>query len=155
MRKGKKPQKNTQPGKRKGPVENKDSGSEEEFERQTQEDAELVPPARRPPTAVGAGTPPLPPRPSGPSRSTPEPYRLCTWLRPRGAPSVVYYRSGCPSILGGATSTCTWPACQGARSSVQVQSVRRAGPFAYLLRWGRTTSSFAGPTAWRTRTRFL
>src|SRR5205814_3777178 len=75
MRKGKKPQKNTQPGKRKGPVENKDSGSEEEFERQTQEDAELVPPARRPPTAVGAGTPPLPPRPSGPSRSTPEPYR--------------------------------------------------------------------------------
>src|SRR5438067_11532025 len=47
MRKGKKPQKNTQPGKRKGPVENKDSGSQEEFERQTQEDAELVPPARR------------------------------------------------------------------------------------------------------------
>src|SRR5437870_10361420 len=75
MRKGKKPQKNTQPGKRKGPVENKDSGSEEEFERQTQEDAELVPPARRPPTAVGAGTPPLPPRPSRPSHSAPEPHR--------------------------------------------------------------------------------
>src|SRR2546425_13309806 len=75
MRKGKKPQKNKQPGKSQGPVENKDSGSEEEFERQTQEDAELVPPARRPPTAVGAGTPPLPPRPSGPSRSTPEPHR--------------------------------------------------------------------------------
>src|SRR5438105_1632312 len=48
MRKGKKPQKNTQPGKRKGPVENKDSGSEEEFERHTQEDAELVPRASRP-----------------------------------------------------------------------------------------------------------
>ena len=75
MRKGKKPQKNKQPGKTKSPVENKDSGREEEFERQTQEDAELVPPARRPPTAVGAGTPPLPPRPSGPSRSTPEPHR--------------------------------------------------------------------------------
>ena len=75
MRKGKKPQKNKQPGKTKGPVENKESGREEEFERQTQEDAELVPPARRPPTAVGAGTPPLPPRPSGPSRSTPEPHR--------------------------------------------------------------------------------
>src|SRR5437588_10229341 len=75
MRKGKKPQKNKQPGKTKSPVENKDSGGEEEFERQTQEDVELVPPARRPPTAVGAGTPPLPPRPSGPSRSTPEPYR--------------------------------------------------------------------------------
>src|SRR5881396_1028508 len=49
MRKGKKPQKNTQPGKSKGPVENKDSGSEEEFERQTQEDAELVPRARHAP----------------------------------------------------------------------------------------------------------
>ena len=61
MRKGQKPQKNKQPSKSKDPVENKDSGSEEEFERQTQEDAELLPPARRPPTAVGAGTPPLPP----------------------------------------------------------------------------------------------
>ncbi|SRR6266480_3154561 len=75
MRKGKKPQKHKQPGKSRGPVENKDSGREEEFERQTQERAELVPPARRPPTAVGAGTAPLPPRPSGPSRSTPEPHR--------------------------------------------------------------------------------
>src|SRR5205807_9544812 len=45
MRRGKKPQKNKQPGKGKDPVENKDSGSEEEFERQTQADAELVPPA--------------------------------------------------------------------------------------------------------------
>jgi len=75
MRKGKKPQKNKQPGKSTDPVENKDSGSEGEFERQTQADAELVPPARRPPTAVGAGTAPLPPRPSGPSRSTPELHR--------------------------------------------------------------------------------
>ena len=75
MRKRKQLQKNKQPGKRKDPVENKDSGSEEEFERQTQEAAELVPPARRPPTAVGVGTPPLPPRPSGSSRSSPEPHR--------------------------------------------------------------------------------
>src|SRR5436189_1837680 len=66
MRKGKKPEK-------KKSINSEDSG-QEEFERQTQEKAELVPPARRPPTAVGAGTPPLPPRPSGPSRSTPEPY---------------------------------------------------------------------------------
>src|SRR5437773_12228224 len=75
MRKGQKPQKNKQPRKSKDPVENKDSGSEEEFERQTQEKAELVPPARWPPTAVGAGTPPLPPRPSRPSHSAPEPHR--------------------------------------------------------------------------------
>jgi hypothetical protein len=37
---------------------------EPEFERQTEEKIELVPPRRRPPTAVGAGTaPPKPPRP--------------------------------------------------------------------------------------------
>ena len=42
--------------------------SEEEFEPKTQEKAELVPPVRRPPTAVGTGTPPPPPpRPSGPA----------------------------------------------------------------------------------------
>ena len=40
--------------------------SEEEFEPKTQEKAELVPPVRRPPTAVGTGTPPPPP-PSGPA----------------------------------------------------------------------------------------
>src|SRR6266568_7367387 len=74
MRKGKKPD-TKKPDTRRHPGKDKDSGSEAEFERQTQEDAELVPPARRPPTAVGAGTPPLPPRPSGPSRSTPEPHR--------------------------------------------------------------------------------
>src|SRR5438445_4755624 len=69
MRKGKKPDKNRPPPK------DKDSGAEEQFERQTQEKVELVPPARRPPTAVGAGTPPLPPRPSRPSHSAPEPHR--------------------------------------------------------------------------------
>src|SRR5205823_11107990 len=44
--------------------------SEEEFEPKTQEKAELVPPVRRPPTAVGTDTPPPPPprpRPSGPA----------------------------------------------------------------------------------------
>src|SRR6267143_5597451 len=65
MRKGKKPDKNGPPPK------DKDSGAEEQFERQTQEKAELVPPARRPPTAVGAATPPRPPRP--PAR-VPEPH---------------------------------------------------------------------------------
>src|SRR5436189_5618482 len=67
MRKGKKPEK-------KKSINSEDSG-QEEFERQTQEKAELVPPARRPPTAVGAGTPPRPPRPSRPSPSAPEPHR--------------------------------------------------------------------------------
>ena len=44
--------------------------SEEEFEPKTQEKAELVPPVRRPPTAVGTGTPPPPPprpRSAGPA----------------------------------------------------------------------------------------
>jgi len=48
----------------------KNQRSEEEFEPKTQEKAELVPPVRRPPTAVGTGTPPPPPprpRPSGPA----------------------------------------------------------------------------------------
>ena len=48
----------------------KNQGNEEEFEPKTQEKAELVPPVRRPPTAVGTGTPPPPPprpRPSGPA----------------------------------------------------------------------------------------
>ena len=56
--------------------------SEREVERQTQEKAELVPPSRRPPTAVGAEKPPLPPReppePSPrplPERQRPRPVR--------------------------------------------------------------------------------
>jgi len=69
MRKGKKPDKS------RTPPNNKDSGGEEEVERQTQEKAELVPPVRRPPTAVGAATPPRPPRPSRPTPSVPEPHR--------------------------------------------------------------------------------
>ncbi len=67
MRKGKKPDKS------KTPPKSKDSGGAAEFERQTQEKAELVPPARRPPTAVGAATPPRPPPPPRPPRSRPSP----------------------------------------------------------------------------------
>ena len=74
MRKGKKPD-TKKPDTKRHPGKDKDSGSEAEFERQTQEKGELVPPARRPPTAVGAGTPPRPPRPSRPSPSVPEPHR--------------------------------------------------------------------------------
>lgn len=66
MGKGKKP------GKHKNPTENEDSAKNEEVERQTQEKAALVPPPRRPPTAVGAGTPP---RPEHPSHSAPTPHR--------------------------------------------------------------------------------
>lgn len=67
-------------GKRKKPLR-KDSGNEPEVERQTQDKAELVPPARRPPTAVGAGTPPPPPRPPRRSPSDPEPHRRPALLR--------------------------------------------------------------------------
>jgi len=55
--------------KRRDPV-TESTGDEKEIERQTQEKAELLPPARRPPTAVGAETPPPPPRePPRPGRS--------------------------------------------------------------------------------------
>src|SRR5437867_10066120 len=50
-----------------------DSAGPAEFDGQTQEKAELVPPARRPPTAVGAATPPRPPPPPRPPRSRPSP----------------------------------------------------------------------------------
>ena len=66
MRKGKKPDKS------KTPPKSKDSGGAAEFERQTQEKAELVPPAGRPPTAVGAATSPRPPRPPRSRPSPPE-----------------------------------------------------------------------------------
>ena len=67
MGKGKTPRKRKNPSSQSGEPE-------PEFERQTQEKVELVPPSRRPPTAVGAETPPLPPRePPGPSpRPLPE-----------------------------------------------------------------------------------
>jgi hypothetical protein len=51
-----------------------DQGDEQELQRETQEKADLVPPSRRPPTAVGVGTPPPPP-PSRPSHPSPEPHR--------------------------------------------------------------------------------
>ena len=69
-------------GKGRGPRKRRDAvnepaDSEKEIERQTQEKAELVPPARRPPTAVGAETPPLPPKepPRSPPPPSPSPQR--------------------------------------------------------------------------------
>src|SRR5947207_8626632 len=57
------------PRKRRNPV-TESTADEKEIERQTEEKARLVPPARRPPTAVGAETPPPPPRePPRPVRS--------------------------------------------------------------------------------------
>ncbi len=50
------------PRKRKDPAPQPPPIDDQPTERQTQDKAELVPPARRPPTAVGAATPPLPPR---------------------------------------------------------------------------------------------
>ena len=59
------------PGKHKKPTGNEDSGGNEKVERQTPEKAALVPPPRRPPTAVSVGTPP---RPENPSHSAPTPH---------------------------------------------------------------------------------
>ncbi len=58
-------------GKGEGPRKRREGVSNEppeerERERQTQEKAELVPPGRRPPTAVGAETPPPPREPPRP-----------------------------------------------------------------------------------------
>jgi hypothetical protein len=50
------------PRKRKDPAPEQPPIDDQPIERQTQDKAELVPPARRPPTAVGSETPPLPPR---------------------------------------------------------------------------------------------
>jgi hypothetical protein len=63
-------------GKGKGPRKRRDvvrnePSEEKEIERQTQEKADLVPPGRLPPTAVGAETPPLPP--NEPRRPPPVP----------------------------------------------------------------------------------
>src|SRR2546430_16006046 len=56
---------------------------EEEFKPQTEERPELVPPRRRPPTALGAGdagAPPPPPRPprGSPGSQPPDPVRRLT-----------------------------------------------------------------------------
>jgi hypothetical protein len=53
--------KDKRPRKRRAPDPN--PPEDQEPQRQTQEKADLLPPARRPPTAVAAETPPLPPRP--------------------------------------------------------------------------------------------
>src|SRR5256886_11568730 len=51
------------------------SSMDEEFERKTEEKAQLVPPVRRPPTALGTGTPPPPPPPRRPPPpSSPSPW---------------------------------------------------------------------------------
>lgn len=57
------------------------SPSEEEVEHPTQAKGDLMPPARRPPTAVGADTPPPPPR---------EPVRLPQRRSPAPARPVLY-----------------------------------------------------------------
>ncbi len=50
------------PRKRRPPIDNEPPEGEKDVERQIQERGELVPPGRRPPTAVGAETPPPPPQ---------------------------------------------------------------------------------------------
>jgi len=54
--------KDKKPRKRRDPAETRPAEEEQVIERQTQEKAELVPPSRRPPTAVAADTVPVPPR---------------------------------------------------------------------------------------------
>src|SRR5258706_681887 len=61
------------PRKRRPPMKNEPPEGEKDVERQTQEQGELVPPGRRPPTAVGAETPPPPPQ--EPARLRPAPER--------------------------------------------------------------------------------
>src|SRR6266480_7002285 len=60
------------PRKRRPPIDNEPPEGEKDVERQIQERGELVPPGRRPPTAVGAETPPPPPRPSPRANPAPE-----------------------------------------------------------------------------------
>lgn len=52
--------KDKRPRRRKDPAAETDAAEEHEAERQTEPKGELVPPARRPPTAVAAETPPPP-----------------------------------------------------------------------------------------------
>jgi hypothetical protein len=63
------------PRKRRDPEKDASARGEGEPQRQTQERVELIPPARRPPTAVGAETPPLPPREPPRSHRAPVPER--------------------------------------------------------------------------------
>lgn len=69
MKKGRKPRKP------KDPRNASNTGGEEEVERQTQEQGQLGPPARRPPTALGAEAPPPPPQEPPRSRPAPVPER--------------------------------------------------------------------------------
>jgi len=71
MGKGKKPRKAP------NPTPDPNPGAGEEMERQTQAKGELVPPSRRPPTAVGTDTPPPAREPVRlPQRRSPAPRRL-------------------------------------------------------------------------------
>ncbi len=63
------------PRKRRDPAKDSNALGEPEPERQTQEKAELAPPARRSPTAAGAETPPLPPREPPRAHHAPVPER--------------------------------------------------------------------------------
>src|SRR5262249_21691533 len=65
------------------------SSNEDDFQPPTEEKAQLIPPGRKPPTAVGAGTPPRP-RPPQP----PRPPRVPTPPAPAPQPEG-------PSGLGG------------------------------------------------------
>src|SRR5258705_13226487 len=60
------------PGKRSPPTNNDPPEGEKDVGRQPQEKGELAPPGRRPPTAVGAETPPPPPPESPRPRPAPE-----------------------------------------------------------------------------------
>lgn len=52
--------KDKRPRRRKNPAAENHAAEQQEAERQTEPKGELVPPARRPPTAVAAETPPAP-----------------------------------------------------------------------------------------------
>jgi hypothetical protein len=79
MSKGKGPRKRRQPAPEQPPADD-----EKEIERQTEAKAELIPPAWRPPTALGADTPSLPPRePPGaplPARVQRQPFGLVEFV---------------------------------------------------------------------------
>lgn len=68
MGKGKRPRKRTEPI-------DEPADREPEIERQTQEQGELVPPVRLPPTAIGAADAPPPPREPPRPRPSPVPER--------------------------------------------------------------------------------
>src|SRR2546425_6644744 len=95
MKKGRRPRRPKDPGR------DKNARDEEDVARQTQEKAQLIPPSRRPPTAVGAATPPLPPR--EPPRSRPAP--LSEGVRPALLRFVEALRTAVGAMLDIADAT--------------------------------------------------